>query len=59
MSFVNKIARLAASPQGRRLLNQAKEMANDPKRRQQAKDAVEKVRGRAEEYTRRNRGSGH
>lgn len=43
-SLFDKIARFANSPQGRRAVDQAKRFANDPRRRQQAKDAVEKVR---------------
>jgi hypothetical protein len=43
-SFFSKLTRLASSPQGRRAVQQAKEFANDPRRRQQAKDAVDKVR---------------
>ena len=43
-SLFNRLSRLANSPQGRRAIQQAKEFANDPRRRQQAKDAVEKVR---------------
>lgn len=44
MSLFNKLARLASTPQGRRAVQQAKQFANDPRRRQQAKDAVEKIR---------------
>ncbi|GAB2990509.1 hypothetical protein LWP59_07170 [Amycolatopsis acidiphila] len=43
-SLFNRIARFANSPQGRRAVEQAKRFANDPRRRQQAKEAVEKVR---------------
>ncbi|WP_166462990.1 hypothetical protein [Amycolatopsis acidicola] len=43
-SLFTKLSRLANSPQGRQAIRQAKDFANDPKRRQQAKDAVEKVR---------------
>ncbi|GHF81375.1 hypothetical protein FHX82_003180 [Amycolatopsis bartoniae] len=43
-SLLNRLSRLANSPQGRRVIQQAKEFANDPRRRQQAKDAVDKVR---------------
>lgn len=53
MSMLNKLSQLANSPQGRKLMNQAKEMANDPRRRQQAKDAVEKLRTKADEYKKR------
>lgn len=44
MNLFTKLGQFASSPQGRRLINQAKEFANDPKRRQQAKDAYEKFR---------------
>lgn len=43
-SVFNKIARLVNTPQGRRAVQQAKQFANDPRRQQQAKDAVEKVK---------------
>ncbi|TCP52109.1 hypothetical protein EV191_106275 [Tamaricihabitans halophyticus] len=43
-SLFGKLARLASSPQGRMLLRKAKDMANDPRKRQQAKDALDKVR---------------
>jgi hypothetical protein len=43
-SLFTKIAQLASSPQGRRAIKQAKQFANDPRRRRQAKEAVEKVR---------------
>lgn len=43
-SLFDRIARFTNSPQGRRAIAQAKQFANDPRRRQQAKDAVEKVR---------------
>lgn len=43
-SLFSKIARFANSPQGRRAVEQAKRFANDPKHREQAKGAVEKVR---------------
>ncbi|WP_236794855.1 hypothetical protein [Amycolatopsis sp. GM8] len=43
-SLFTRIVRLANTPQGRRAIAQAKEFANDPRRRQQAQDAVEKVR---------------
>ncbi|WP_199433527.1 hypothetical protein [Qaidamihabitans albus] len=45
-SLFSKVARFANSPQGRRAIQQAKRMANDPRKRQQAKDLVERFRGR-------------
>ena len=45
-SLLNKIARFASSPQGRRAIQQAKRIASDPKTRQQAKDAFDKVKNR-------------
>ena len=42
MSLVNKIAKLAQSPQGRRLADQAVRRAKDPKTRRQ----IEQVRSR-------------
>ena len=44
MSLFNKLAKLANTPQGRRAMQQAKDFANDPRRREQAKGAVEKIR---------------
>ncbi|MGH3515837.1 MAG: hypothetical protein ACRDQ7_00150 [Haloechinothrix sp.] len=46
-SFFSKLARFAASPQGRRMITQAKEFAADPRRQAQAKDAIAKLRDRA------------
>lgn len=45
-SLFTKIARFAASPQGRRMIVKAKRMASDPRTRQQAKDALAKLRGK-------------
>lgn len=45
-SLFNKIARFANSPQGRRAIQQAKRVATDPRTRQQAKDALDKVKHR-------------
>lgn len=45
-SLFNRITRFARSPQGRRAIDQAKRMARDPHTRQQAKDAVNRLRGR-------------
>lgn len=52
-SLFSRITHLASSPQGRRMINQAKDFANDPKRRQQAKDALAKVQERAKGYRKR------
>lgn len=46
-SLFSKIARFASSPQGRKLMHQAKEFANDPRRQAQAKEALNKLRTRA------------
>ncbi|MGC7102435.1 hypothetical protein ACPZ19_47855 [Amycolatopsis lurida] len=45
-SLFQKIARFAKSPQGRQTINQVKRYANDPRKRQQAKDALGKLRGK-------------
>ncbi|MBK1786096.1 hypothetical protein [Prauserella cavernicola] len=45
-SLFNKVARFAKSPQGRRMISEAKRMAKDPQKRQQAKDALGKLRGK-------------
>jgi hypothetical protein len=45
-SLFNKLSQLARSPQGRRAIEQAKRIAKDPRTRQQAKDAFERLRGR-------------
>ncbi|MGA6167210.1 hypothetical protein [Amycolatopsis magusensis] len=45
-SLFQKIARFARSPQGRRTIDQVKRYANDPRKRQQAKSALGKLRGR-------------
>ncbi|GAB3476422.1 hypothetical protein [Amycolatopsis cihanbeyliensis] len=48
-SLFSKAAKLAAyarSPQGRKVINQAKELANDPRRRAQAKEMLNKLRDR-------------
>lgn len=46
-SLFSKVARFASSPQGRRLVNQAKEFARDPRRQAQAKEALAKLRARS------------
>ncbi|WP_020671075.1 hypothetical protein [Amycolatopsis nigrescens] len=45
-SLFSKLAHLARTPQGRRAVRQAKQFANDPRRRKQAMDAVNKLRGK-------------
>ncbi|TWE29682.1 hypothetical protein [Prauserella muralis] len=45
-SLFSKVARFAKSPQGKRMISQAKRMANDPRTRQQAKDTIAKLRGK-------------
>ncbi|MEU3272951.1 hypothetical protein ABZ639_19085 [Saccharomonospora sp. NPDC006951] len=45
-SLFSKVARLAKSPQGKRMITEAKRLAKDPNTRKQAKDAVDKFRGR-------------
>ncbi|WP_165777473.1 hypothetical protein [Amycolatopsis antarctica] len=44
-SLFSKISSFARSPQGRRAIEQAKQAAKDPRRKQQAKDAFDKLRG--------------
>ncbi|WP_216215892.1 hypothetical protein [Amycolatopsis aidingensis] len=39
-----KLAAYARSPQGRKVINQAKEFAGDPRRRAQAKEMLNKLR---------------
>lgn len=43
-SLFHKVAAFARSPQGRKAIQEAKRFANDPRRRQQAKDTVDKLR---------------
>ncbi|PWV75474.1 hypothetical protein SAMN05421630_107351 [Prauserella marina] len=45
-SLFSKVARLAKSPQGKRMITEAKRLAKDPNTRKQAKDAVDKFRGK-------------
>ena len=52
-SLFNKIARFANTPQGRRAIKQAKEFANNPHRRAQAKSAVAKLKARMNGHGRR------
>ncbi|GAA1223178.1 hypothetical protein GCM10009676_00560 [Prauserella halophila] len=43
-SLFHKVARFAKSPAGKRAISEAKRMANDPHKRQQAKEAFDKIR---------------
>jgi hypothetical protein len=43
---MNKVSKLARSPQGRKAMDQAKRMANDPKTKQQIEDARKKLSSR-------------
>lgn len=43
-SLFQKVAKFAKSPAGRRAISEAKRMARDPHKRQQAKDAFDKFR---------------
>ncbi|WP_170191851.1 hypothetical protein [Saccharothrix syringae] len=45
-SLFNKIAAFARSPQGRRLVDQAKYMARDPRNRAKAQELMRKFRKR-------------
>ncbi|MQA11126.1 MAG: hypothetical protein GEU98_21725 [Pseudonocardiaceae bacterium] len=45
-SIFGKLAKLANTPQGRKLMRKAKNMANDPHTRQQAKDALDRLRNK-------------
>ncbi|MGH3451192.1 MAG: hypothetical protein ACRDQW_10795 [Haloechinothrix sp.] len=47
-SLFRKLAHFASSPQGRRMIDQAKTFARDPKRQAQAKDALGKLRHRTQ-----------
>lgn len=53
MSMLHNFARLVNSPQGRKLMHQAKRMADDPRRRKQLRDAAEKLRVKADKYAKR------
>lgn len=46
MPILTRIKNFLSSPQGRKLTEQGKRMAADPRRRQQAKDLLGKLRGR-------------
>ncbi|MEU6644220.1 hypothetical protein ABZ863_16915 [Saccharomonospora sp. NPDC046836] len=48
-SLFSKVARFAASPQGRQLIAKAKRVATDPRTRRQAKDAMDKLRNRGKD----------
>ncbi|MDW8478053.1 hypothetical protein QBA57_01375 [Streptomyces scabiei] len=44
--MMERIKQLASSPQGRRVAEQARRAAADPRRRSQAKSLLSKLRGR-------------
>lgn len=44
-SLFHKISAFLRTPQGRKAMSQAKRYASDPRRQQQAKDALKKIRG--------------
>lgn len=46
MSLLSKAARFARSPQGRKAVEQAKKLANDPKNRQKIDDLRRRVTNR-------------
>ncbi len=46
MPIMARIKNFLSSPQGRRLTEQGKRMASDPRRREQAKGLLAKLRGR-------------
>jgi hypothetical protein len=48
-SLMNRIARFASSPQGRRLAGQAKRYASDPKNRAKLDDARRRLMARNKE----------
>lgn len=43
MSLMNRLTRLANSPQGRKLADKAKDIANDPKTKAKIEDAKRKL----------------
>ena len=45
-SFMDKITRFLRSPQGHKLQNKARQMAQDPRRRAQAEQLLRKFRGK-------------
>lgn len=46
MALLDKLARLANSPQGRKLVAKGKEALNDPKNQQRLQRLADKARGR-------------
>lgn len=44
--IMNRIKQFATSPQGRRLVDEAKRTAKDPRKREQAKQALSRLRGK-------------
>jgi hypothetical protein len=48
MSFLNRIGKFAKSPQGKKLMKQAQDLAKDPKTKQKIEDARERLTHRDE-----------
>jgi hypothetical protein len=46
-SLLSKVIKFARSPQGQKLIKQAEHIAEDPKRRKQAEEILEKVEKKA------------
>lgn len=46
MSLFSKIARFASTPQGRRMVEQAKRAASDPENRRKVEQAVRQMRAK-------------
>lgn len=45
-SIIKRLQQFAASPQGRKLIHEAKRAAQDPHKRRQAQQALRKLRGK-------------
>ena len=45
-SLLSKIAKLAASPQGKKMINQAKDFASKPETKAKIEQAVRRIRSR-------------
>lgn len=43
MSFLGRIGKFAKTPQGKKLINQAQEMAKDPRTKQRIEDARQRL----------------
>jgi hypothetical protein len=43
MSFLNRIGKFAKTPQGKKLMKQAQDLAKDPKTKQKIEDARERL----------------